>query len=216
MKHPSARQIVLLLAPPLLLLATYLSFQKLVRRFGPKRGYLGGFLVYWIGWCLLLPLWVLGPSQLRELFRDRHPRLGRPRWLGLLCLGLPLLLGYGYEFPRVLRKVQGATVFLLSGILALVNGTLEEVLWRGTYLRVFPDSWLLGTLYPTLGFAVWHFAPQSVFPNPRPGGNLLLVVVAGVMGLLWGWVAKRTRSIRWTVVSHVLFDYSGLGARIYL
>jgi membrane protease YdiL (CAAX protease family) len=42
------------------------------------------------------------------------------------------------------------------------------------------------------------------------------VGAAAMSGLQWGWVAWRTGSIRWTTVSHVLFDFSGLGARLYL
>jgi membrane protease YdiL (CAAX protease family) len=38
----------------------------------------------------------------------------------------------------------------------MVDGTLEEVLWRGVYVREFPRQIVLGYLYPSLGFAVWH------------------------------------------------------------
>jgi membrane protease YdiL (CAAX protease family) len=54
-----------------------------------------------------------------------------------------------------------------------------------------------------------------VFPNPAPGGNLALVVVAGVVGLGWGWIVRRTGSLRWSTVAHIAFDFSGLGARLY-
>ena len=113
----STRQIILLLTPPLLLATTYLAYRLLVPRLGCSRGYLAGFLFYWIGWCLILPLALLGT--------------------------------------------------------------------------------------------------QAVYPNRAPGGNLSLVVVATVLGLLWGWVAYASGSIVWTVVSHVLFDSSGLGGRVY-
>lgn len=92
-------------AVPLLLATTYFAFQELAGVFGPIGGYLGGFLVYCIGWCIL---------------------------------------------------------------------------------------------------------------SPRPGGTATLVVVAGLMGLMWGWVARGSGSNRWPVVSHILFDFTGLGGRIYL
>ena len=167
-----------------------------------------------MGWCLLFPLWLLKPDGLRKLFRDRRPRLGRPPWLGSLCLLLPLALGYGYAFPRA-RRQANLPILLSSAAIALVNGTLEELLWRGTYAALFPQHLFWGYIYPALGFAVWHFAPQSVFPNQAPGGNVSLVATAGILGLLWGRVARQSRSIRWTTVSHVLFDFSGLGGRIY-
>jgi membrane protease YdiL (CAAX protease family) len=175
---------------------------------------MAGFAFYWVGWCLLLPLWVLGPGALADLFRNPQPSVGRPTWLGLLLLSIPLLLGYVYAFPRAVRRAT-VKVLLASAIIALINGVLEELLWRGAYVTIFPDQPALAWIYPAVGFAVWHFAPQSVFPNRAPGGNLSLVLVAGLVGLMWGWVAWQTGSILWASVSHVLFDFSGLGGRIY-
>jgi membrane protease YdiL (CAAX protease family) len=113
--------------------------------------------------------------------------------------------------------VRGATlqIILVSALLAIVNGTLEEVLWRGTYLAFFPESLWWSRLYPAIGFAIWHFAPQSVFRNKAPGGNLSLVVVAGIVGLMWAWVAGSTGTLLWVTISHILFDFSGLGGRLY-
>ena len=39
--------------------------------------------------------------------------------------------------------------------------------------------------------------------------------VSGVLGLMWGWAAFATGSILWTTISQVLFDFSGLGGRVY-
>jgi membrane protease YdiL (CAAX protease family) len=127
---------------------------------------------------------------------------------------IPLLLGYGYAFPRAIGQAS-VSIVLLSALLAIINGTLEELLWRGAYLTAFQGNWFLGYIYPAFGFAIWHLAPQSIFRNPAPGGSIALVVVAGVVGLMWGWVSRQTGSILWGTVSHILFDFSGLGARIY-
>jgi hypothetical protein len=212
----SRQQIVLLLTPPLLLATTYGVYRLLVPRLGRRGGYLAGFLFYWLGWCLILPLALLGPQGIRDLFRVDLPGLGQPWWLALSFLVIPLLLGFGYAFPRALRAKPGWRSVVISVAIALVNGILEEVLWRGAYVSLFPDQWLLAVLYPAVGFGVWHFSPQSVFPNRAPGGNLSLVLVAAILGLLWGWVAYASGSIGWTVASHVLFDFSGLGGRVYV
>jgi membrane protease YdiL (CAAX protease family) len=211
----SLPQIILILAPVLLLLTTYFAFRQLVSRFGPRRGYLAGFLFYWIAWGFLLPLWLLGPQGVARLYRLGFPILGNPAWLGALLLIFPLLLGYGYAFPRAIRQAT-LQILLLSMAIAIINGALEELLWRGAYIAAFPGQWFLGMIYPAIGFAIWHFAPQSVFPNKAPGGNLSLVVVAGIVGLMWGWVAMQIGSLLLVTLSHILFDFSGLGGRIYL
>jgi len=66
-----------------------------------------------------------------------------------------------------------------------------------------------------VGFAVWHYAPQVVFPSRYPGGATAFVASAGLFGLLWGRVAYRDGTIGRSLISHVLLDFSGLGARIY-
>lgn len=208
------KKAALIAAPWILLLTAYLAFKGAVTMLGPKPGYLAGFLFYWIGWCLAFPLWILGSKGLAGLFRDRRPRFTSRTWLGLLMLLLPLLLAYGYEFPRALPQAT-LPIVLTSALISIINGTAEEVLWRGTYALAFPGSRWWGYLYPAIGFAVWHFAPQSVFPNQRPGAAVSLVVAAGVVGLMWGWVVFRSKSIRWTSLTHILFDFSGLGGRVY-
>jgi hypothetical protein len=48
----------------------------------------------------------------------------------------------------------------------LVMGTLEEVLWRGVYLELFPRSARWGVVWPSVFFALWHFAPDSAAIAP--------------------------------------------------
>lgn len=208
-------QAALLALPPLLLASTTLAYRSGATRLGAKRGYGAGFLFYWSVWGLLVPLSVLGPQGLRAVFREARPPLGRRPWLGAACLVLPPLLGFSYAFPRQLPRATARSVALSAG-LALVNATTEELLWRGLYTTAFPNDVALGYVYPAIGFALWHLAPQTVVPSDYPGGALAFVGSAGLWGLLYGWVAWQTRSIRWTTFSHVLLDFSGLGGAYYL
>jgi len=73
-----------------------------------------------------------------------------------------------------------------------------------------------GYLYPALGFALWHLAPQAVHPIGMPGGLPAFLAGALLLGLCWGWVTWRSGSIRWPLVSHVLTDFLGLEGLVYL
>ena len=42
------------------------------------------------------------------------------------------------------------------------------------------------------------------------------IAVSGLVGCLWGWVARTSGRILWITAAHVLFDLSGLSARIYM
>jgi hypothetical protein len=145
-------QLTLLLAPWLLLATTYGCFRFLNHRLSTTWAYFGGFLFYWIVWCLLLPIGLLGPTGLSNLFRPVAP-FGEPWWLGVGCLIAPPLIALITIFPRELRRAN-RTILLVSIGLALVNGTLEEVLWRGAYLVVFRENVWLAMIYPSLGFAL--------------------------------------------------------------
>jgi membrane protease YdiL (CAAX protease family) len=192
----------------------YVLFGLLPDWLGARAGYLAAFLVYWLGWCGLLPLALLGRRGFAGLFSRPSRPLGRPAWLSLLCLGLPLLFAYGHAFPRLLPRAT-ALVVAASAAIAAVNASGEEVLWRGLYVRAFPGSRVLGWLWPTLGFALWHLGPLRVFPNRNPGGAWSFVAFCAGLGLLWGWVARSSGSVRWTTVAHALFDAAGLGALVY-
>lgn len=183
-KHRT-RTVAPIAAPRLLLLTTYFAYQLAVSAFGQRPGYLIGFLFYWIGWCLAFPLWLLGSDGVLTLFRDLQMRFADKTWLGILLLLAPLLLAYGHEFPRAVKQAT-LPIVVVWIVISVVNGFAEKFLGRGTYARVFPDSVRWGYLYPTLGLAVWHFAPKSVFPDPRPGAAVSLVVAAGIVSLIWG------------------------------
>jgi len=213
-----AKRLALLVLPVVLLATTYAVYNQAAEAFGLKLGYFLGFLFYWVFWCLVVPLYMVGWPGLRSMFAQRHPALGRPAWFGAVMLFLPLAFGYAYAFPLAVREATFAVV-VSSVLIAVINGTAEEVLWRGVYTLAFPErstsGWLYGYLLPSVGFAVWHFAPQSLSPSGHPGGAWALVVFALFLGLAWGWVARKTGSIRWVALVHILFDLSGLGGRIY-
>jgi membrane protease YdiL (CAAX protease family) len=106
-------------------------------------------------------------------------------------------------------------VLVSSAALAIVNAIAEEVLWRGIYSSVFPRQLIRGYLYPAVGFALWHVVPQSIHPSQLRGGTKAFLAGAFFIGLGHGWVAWRTRSIRWTTLTHILTDFLGLGGFIY-
>jgi membrane protease YdiL (CAAX protease family) len=82
-----------------------------------------------------------------------------------------------------------------------MNSFWEEVLWRGVYITLFPDNRWWAAVWPTLWFAVWHYAPGSLSPLTDVR---TLMIGAGVLGASFSWLALKTRSIRTTAVAHIL------------
>jgi uncharacterized protein len=202
------------LLPLVLIGTTIIAFDFFSKQFGPKKGYLFGFLFYWLFWCLTIPLLFMNSAEIESLFSFNASLFNKSKLLNISCLVAPLILAYCYAFPKAVNSATFKIV-VLSLLLALVNATMEELLWRGLYLKLFgSDKWIY-VFYSSYGFAIWHFAPQHIFPNKAPGGQISFVAVAFVVGVLFSLVSYNTNSILLVSISHILFDFSGLGAMIY-
>ncbi|MCX8063016.1 MAG: CPBP family glutamic-type intramembrane protease, partial [Anaerolineales bacterium] len=178
----------LAIAIPFLLLPTTAAVFALATRFlGAEAGYLFGFGFYWLFWCLLVPQRLLGKTEFATILRDRAPLFSRPNWLAAtlwLLVMLIALLMYAAEFIRA-----PLLLILIAVPLATINGLCEEILWRGLYVRCFPRNAWLAILYPSLGFALWHLAPQAIFPAENVLG---FVISTFFLALPYGVIAYRT------------------------
>lgn len=199
------RQLVVLAAPPLLVATTYLAFQAMVEWLGFRWGYLGGFLFFWIVWCWGFTLWAVGREGMAAVLREVRPHLPRPTGLWLALLAFPVAGGFATvllpDLPDATLPVVG-----LALVIAAVNSLSEEVFWRGLFVRMLPERRVLGWLYPAAWFSLWHIAPTSVF-----GSTWVLVTGAAYLGLVYGWIAWSTGTVRYTIVAHFLVNAMGLG-----
>jgi membrane protease YdiL (CAAX protease family) len=132
----------------------------------------------------------------------------------MLALGVFLIFVYSYAFPDALRRAN-TMIILLSLVLSICNAVCEEILWRATYMHVFNGQPWFSVVFSSFGFAIWHYAPQAIVQNKHPGGAHSFVAFAFVLGLCYGYVALRQRSILLTTIAHACFDFAGLGAAFY-
>ena len=203
----------MLMVPGLLLVTMYVAFERFSTHFGFPLGYLLAFGLYWLGWCLLLPAAVLGPRQIRQLFRA-DPGFRRLGGTTQALLWWPIVFPLAFAFlPRI--TVTSASVLVVSLALGIVTGITEEILWRGVYVTLFPRNRWLNSLYPSIAFGLWHLCPLAARPSRYPGGTISFVLYATALGLSYAYSARRTRSILWCTVSHCLHDALGLGGFAY-
>ena len=200
--------------PFILLLTTSITFYYCASFAGPLQGYFYGFLFYWLFWCILIPVLITGIRPVADLFKVRRPVLGIHKARNIFFLLLPLVFVYAYEFPGALKE-SNTIIITYSLFLAVINATAEEFLWRGMFFKLLGERSVLYILYSSFGFAIWHFAPQIIFSNKHPGGAVSFVAFAFVLGLLFSIVVRDTGSILLTTIVHILFDFGGLGARLY-
>jgi membrane protease YdiL (CAAX protease family) len=176
-----------------------LIFTVSARWLGKDSGYLLGFAFYWLLFGVAAPLFLLGPGNFASLVQDRSPLFSRSNWLAAaiwLIITLVTILMYGREFINA-----SLPLILLSVPLATLNGLGEELFWRGIFVKAFPTNPWLGIIYPSVGFALWHLIPVSLFPVANLPGFILSTFF---LGLAYGFIAYRTGSARWTIISHSL------------
>jgi uncharacterized protein len=203
-----------LLAPLVLIASMYMVFEVDVAWLGPTRGYMAAFALYWIAWGFALPIWLLGLDGFVDLFAPgKGNRWGLPSMTALPLLAAPALFGFLFVFPTSFPAADTRVLLAIAGY-AIVNGVLEEAFWRGLFVRAFPNDRLYGVLYPALAFALWQLVPMTKSPSAIPAGAAAVVGTGLITGLLFGWVAWRTGSVRWTAMAHSAMNLSGIGALV--
>ncbi len=190
------------MAVPLTMAAVFAALGHLLP---PRAAYATGFAVYWAGWCLGFPVWVLGPTgAVRALGAGRRPGPG-----GIALLALPVAGAVGAELVPHRRLADRRVLAVMVGT-AVVNAVGEELLWRATFLAQFPRDVLRGAVWPLAGFTAWHLAPQIVLPSQR--GRARFLVGAAAVGAVSTAVAWRTGGVRHVLLGHVLTDACGVSA----
>jgi hypothetical protein len=154
-----------------------------------------GLVMYWLIWGAAFPFWIVGKESMAKLVR--------PQRLNVSVLPFILIPLIGASLYRLVPGMdyQKPTPWILLLLLStnVGNGFFEEVLWRGVYMELFPDSIVFRFIWPSIWFGLWHYVPGSVSPD----GNVLgLIVGSGLMGFYLSLLAKKTGTIWWTIVAH--------------
>jgi len=200
----------LLLLPLALILTTASVFYVSSNLLGSNLGYVIGFSFYYIFWCYGATLALIGKKGFVTLFKEANPLFRKKNWYLIIIFFLIVL---GTIMMYLIPSINEATLnlILLAIPIALVHGVGEETLWRGLYIRTFPKNIILGLIYPSIAFALWHLSPQIIFPSE----NLLAFIASTLfLGLSYAIIAYKTGSIRWIALLHVLGSLLALGQPI--
>ena len=109
-----------------------------------------------------------------------------------------------FDFARpqvdsIYNMKEGTPAWLLSALLLLWIGPAEELFWRGYVQRRLTQQW-----NPNAGFAVTALVYALVH---APSCNFMLVMAAGVAGVVWGGIYRFfPQRLGALVVSHALWD----------
>jgi membrane protease YdiL (CAAX protease family) len=180
-------------------------FAWLSHRVSPQAAYNVGFMVYWLAWCTGFPIWILGPQRAaRVLVQGQRPTASET-----LLLLLPVAGAVATELLPNREKID-MPVALVMAAAGVINGTGEELLWRGVFLEQFPNDLLRGLLWPLAGFSLWHLAPQMIFPSRL--GRWRFLMGAALVGSMSAISARRSGGLRNCLAPHIATDSCGVTA----
>jgi len=214
MNHIISKKGFLLFLPLLLLLSTALIFFLFSQGLGKELGYVLGFTFYWVIWCIMVPLLILGKKGFISLFRGEVPLFRKENSIPVsLLVATTVGAFFMYFIPNV--ATTHIAIIMIGIPIAMINGTCEEILWRGLFVKNFPNKVILGLIYPSIGFAIWHLSPQLVFPSEGGIiGVVIFIISTFFLGFCYGWVSYKTYSIKWNALSHILNSILAFGISI--
>lgn len=197
----NSEQLIAIIAAPVIFVVMTPVFKILFRKYGKKQwggknlAWYSGMAVYWLSWCLVFPFLVPG---FREISAFLVP--GKINIIQIIVLSLPVLITFSGRFFMKFEKADDAKEAAVLASTAVINGALEELLWRGVFIVLFPGNIFWGFVWPTVFFAVWHLAPGSISAFSK----WTLAAGALVFGACWGFAAFSTGTVFWTIISHIL------------
>jgi membrane protease YdiL (CAAX protease family) len=152
-----------------------------------------GMIIYWIIWGIIFPIVLVGGTKIIQLFDFKSIGI-----VPIIILVIPLIFTM---IGRLFMKLEQANVkgqMALAGS-SIATGVLEEILWRGIFMIMFPHNIIWGFIWPTIWFSIWHLAPGSI----SVVNKWVLMFGALVFGICWGIVAIQTSTIIWSIISHI-------------
>jgi membrane protease YdiL (CAAX protease family) len=199
------RRAVVTMIPVAVPLTMAAVFAGLRRCMSARNAYNAGFAVYWLGWCLSVPAWLLGPRTAVRLVVSGR-RLQRDR---LILLALPIGGALATQLIPHRREVDMPTALTMVST-GLINAVGEELLWRGVFMHEVRHRAWLSQVWALIGFAAWHFAPQLILPSQLGRGRF--VAGSAAVGLASTAAAWTSGGLRQVVVAHAMTDACGVRA----
>lgn len=193
----NTKQKIAIIAPLALIGFMYPVFRLLMAVFDETIAWYLGLITYWLIWGAIFPLLIIGWESIKTMI---FPKRINAKIILLVMFPVAMaslyriIPGMGYTKPSI-------WILLLYLSTTLGNGIFEEIMWRGVYLKLFPENVMFRVIWPTFFFALWHYIPGSVNSD---GNVIALMIGAGIFGFYLSFLVKKTDTIWWSIITHIL------------
>lgn len=160
---------------------------------------------------MLVLMWFVYGDNLRPLLRSSKHSLGTELRTGMIhglllagvsIAGLYLVTEYIPELRANVEKILALRVqlspWLSAIVLIFLIAPAEEIFWRGYVLD------FAGQRFSTRTSLVFMAAADAIVHITT--GNVMLVVAAGTLGLVWGLLRRSTGTVLPCIISHAVWD----------
>jgi membrane protease YdiL (CAAX protease family) len=195
------KQIIAIIAPPILIAIMYPIFQSLAGFIENDRiAWYLGLATYWFVWGIFFPIIMIGTINIKKLIRPR--RLSKKI---LMLLAIPIIGAVAAKLVPGMGGYEKESVLLAILIISTPfgNGFFEEVLWRGVFVKLFPENIFFRMIWPSIWFGIWHYVPVSM-NNPELTGLIGMMVGPLLMGLYLSYLTYKTNTLWWAIVTHTV------------
>ena len=204
------RKIILLFIPVVQIVSTAFVFRFTSLKLGQDWAILAGFIFSQVVWCIVFPLLLIGKSAFINLFKEKESLFKKKNIL-FTSLLVATIVGAAaiYLVPNI--QNYSLIVFILGVPITVINSVCEEILWRGAFIEVFKNRVIFSVIYPSMFFALYHIAPQLADPEVTIINTWPMVLMVLPLGFIYGIVAFRNKSIKWTAIAHSLSGIIAFG-----
>lgn len=190
----------LILASLFIILCMMVLVPLFTHLLGLQAGIMIAMLIYWFGLCLPMAVHFQGWGGIK---RSLALTTGGATWVPITAIAVPAIMAIYLTFDIGPFLSLGLMALVLPA--ALINGTVEEVFWRGTYAKHANGSWAFWAIGLAL-FTAWHISLLFAVGAVHHGGAVTLLGGAFALGMIWTVMVQRSGHIGWAVISHILVN----------
>jgi len=96
----------------------------------------------------------------------------------------------------------------------VINSITEELFWRGYLLDKLDWKPVIKILFSTILFLLSHIFMWGVFSITIR--SYIMIMPLLLMGIIWGYVYYKTKSLKWCIVAHFFVDIMNLSVWVFL
>lgn len=118
------------------------------------------------------------------------------------------------SFVWGIKYINNVVLIILWILFAIINSITEELFWRGYLLDKLDWKPIVKILFSTILFLLSHIFMWGVFSVTIR--SYIMIMPLLLMGIIWGYVYYKTKSLKWCIIAHFFVDIMNLSVWVFL